>query len=44
MFAGNPVYRWQNFGEFNMLFNAILNFNDFPARKAETVTVTETGR
>jgi hypothetical protein len=29
LFAGNPCYRWQNFGEFNMLFNALLNFNDF---------------
>jgi hypothetical protein len=28
MFAGNPMYRWQNFGEFNMLFNTLLNFND----------------
>ena len=28
LFAGNPCYRWQNFGEFNMLFNAVLNFND----------------
>lgn len=28
LFATNPVYRWQNFGEFNMLFNAVLNFND----------------
>jgi Zinc carboxypeptidase len=28
LFAGNPCYRWQNFGEFNMLFNALLNFND----------------
>jgi hypothetical protein len=28
MFAGNPNYRWQNFGEFNMLFNTLLNFND----------------
>jgi hypothetical protein len=24
------VYRWQNLGEFNMLANAILNFNDLP--------------
>ena len=31
MFATNPAYRWQNLGEFNMLANAILNFNDFPA-------------
>ncbi|HZP48557.1 MAG TPA: M14 family zinc carboxypeptidase [Vicinamibacterales bacterium] len=29
LFAGNPCYRWQNFGEFNMLFNSLLNFNDF---------------
>jgi len=29
LFSTNPCYRWQNFGEFNMLFNAILNFNDF---------------
>ena len=28
LFAGNPCYRWQNFGEFNMLFNAVLNFDD----------------
>jgi hypothetical protein len=31
LFAGNPCYRWQNFGEFNMLFNTVLNFNDFQA-------------
>jgi hypothetical protein len=28
LFAGNPCYRWQNFGEFNMLFNTLLNFDD----------------
>ncbi len=28
LFATNPAYRWQNLGEFNMLANAILNFND----------------
>jgi hypothetical protein len=36
LFAGNPCYRWQNFGEFNLLFNALLNYNDIknpePAR------------
>jgi hypothetical protein len=32
MFAGNPVYRWQNHGEFNMVFNSILNWNDAGAR------------
>jgi hypothetical protein len=28
MFASNPIYRWQNHGEFNMIFNSILNWND----------------
>jgi hypothetical protein len=28
LFAGNPCYRWQNFGEFNLLFNTVLNHND----------------
>jgi Zinc carboxypeptidase len=32
MFATNPSYRWQNLGEFRMLFNAVLNFNDFKAK------------
>ena len=26
----NPCYRWQNHGEFGMLFNAILHWNDRP--------------
>ena len=29
-FATNPAYRWQNLGEFNMLANSILHFNDLP--------------
>ena len=28
LFANNPIYRWQNHGEFNMIFNSILNWND----------------
>ncbi len=28
MFATNPCYRWQNIGEFGMLFNSIMHFND----------------
>jgi hypothetical protein len=28
LFGTNPCYRWQNHGEFSMLFNAILHFND----------------
>jgi hypothetical protein len=31
MFANNPIYRWQNHGEFNMVFNALLNWNDMGA-------------
>jgi hypothetical protein len=28
MFATNPVYRWQNFGEFRLLYNAIFNYKN----------------
>ena len=34
MFANNPIYRWQNHGEFNMVFNSIINWNDVPAPPA----------
>jgi hypothetical protein len=30
MYVTNPIYRWQNFGEHNLLFNALLFYNDFP--------------
>ena len=26
MFATNPIYRWQNFGEYRMLYNALFNY------------------
>jgi hypothetical protein len=32
MFATNPCYRWQNVGEFRMLFNAVLNFKDLKTK------------
>jgi hypothetical protein len=32
LFASNPIYRWQNLGEFNMIFNSLLNWNYVPAR------------
>ena len=41
LFSGNPCYRWQNHGEFNMLFGAVLAWNDMktlpapPAKPAE---------
>ena len=28
MFATNPCFRWQNLSEFNLLFNAVMHFND----------------
>jgi len=28
LFATNPCYRWQNFGEFRMLFNAMINYKN----------------
>ena len=31
LFSNNPIYRWQNHAEFNMVFNAILNWNDMGA-------------
>jgi hypothetical protein len=30
LFANNPIYRWQNQGEFNMVFNALLNWSYVP--------------
>jgi hypothetical protein len=39
LFATNPCYRWQNHGEFNMLFNAVLHYNDIkPADKKMPVS------
>jgi hypothetical protein len=43
MFANNPVYRWQNHGEFNMLFNSILNWNDVPAPPPLVAPVSDAG-
>jgi hypothetical protein len=34
LFATNPCYRWQNHGEFRMLFNALLHHNDRPVPAA----------
>ena len=32
LFANNPIYRWQTFGEHQMVFNALLYWNDIPAK------------
>ena len=35
MFAGNPCYRWQNHGEFAMLFNSVMHWNDRPPSRRQ---------
>jgi hypothetical protein len=40
LFANNPIYRWQNHGEFNMVFNSIINWNDVPAKPPVTQPVS----
>jgi hypothetical protein len=40
MFASNPIYRWQNHGEFNMVFNALMNWNDAGAAPPPAKTTT----
>ncbi len=34
LYATNPIYRWQTFGEHELVFNALLFYNDFPAAGA----------
>jgi len=41
MFANNPIYRWQNHGEFNLVFNALMNWNDMPAAAAAPRSTTD---
>ena len=38
LFATNPCYRWQNHGEFGMLFNTILHYNDLDSRGSGSET------
>jgi hypothetical protein len=33
LFATNPCYRWQNWGEFKMMFNTIMHFNDLDVER-----------
>ena len=34
MFANNPIYRWQTFGEHEMVFNALMFWNDMAGGRA----------
>jgi hypothetical protein len=44
MFANNPIYRWQNHGEFNMVFNSIINWDDVPPPAPLVAPVSAGGR
>ena len=46
LYATNPIYRWQNFGEHNLVFNALLFYNDLPpaAKNAPSTTPTASGQ
>jgi hypothetical protein len=43
LFSNNPIYRWQNHAEFNMVFNAMLNWNDMGAAQVPALRVTAGG-
>ena len=43
LFATNPCYRWQNHGEFGMLFNTILHHNDLDSRGSGSETDGRSG-
>lgn len=40
LYANNPIYRWQTFGEHALVFNALLHWNDMPAPGAATAKPT----
>jgi hypothetical protein len=44
LFANNPIYRWQNHGEFNMVFNAVLNWNDMAEANRSSTPVVPAAR
>lgn len=44
LYANNPIYRWQTFGEHAMVFNALLFWNDLPAPGAAAKPATTAGQ
>ena len=40
LFSNNPIYRWQNHAEFNLVFNAMMNWNDMGVAAAPGLRVT----
>jgi hypothetical protein len=43
LFSNNPIYRWQNHAEFNLVFNAIMNWNDMGQPAAPATRTTPSG-
>jgi hypothetical protein len=43
LFSNNPIYRWQNHGEFNMVFNAMLNWNDMAGSATPSSSTSSSG-
>jgi hypothetical protein len=44
LFSNNPIYRWQNHGEFNLVFNTLLNWNDLAATTRPASPTTAAAR
>ena len=44
LFANNPIYRWQTFGEHGMVFNALMFWNDLPAPGTGAKPTTTAGQ
>jgi hypothetical protein len=44
MFANNPIYRWQTFGEHEMVFNALMFWNDMPGPASTAKPATTSGQ
>jgi hypothetical protein len=40
LYANNPIYRWQTFGEHALVFNALLFWNDLPSGPSTPPTTT----
>ena len=40
LFVTNPIWRWQNVGEFRMMFNTILNYKNLELGKTNTPSQT----
>ena len=43
MFTTNPCYRWQNLGEFRMLFNSLLNYRNLNAAPKQHLDSQKSG-